>query len=447
MGKKYDGTAQALLLVAALALSGCATGGPYQINLMPAPDVYGEDALDPFADADLVEEPDAGVLYATLREPATEGEREHYYRNARGQVLRLGVADIELGAGDITWEEARRISLLKNRTEDYPLRVASVQEFGILDRTITAFTDPVLVPEDLRGPARRFAEAVNKELRRSKRKDVYVYVHGYKVVFENPILVAAELWHFLGYQGAFVAFSWPATPSRWAYVGDTDTAAWSARGFRYFLQYLAEETEVERIHIVGYSAGTRMVSRTLEQLALLHHEKTEDEIRGNVRIGHVMLVGSDVDRQLFGGYILDGLLRVPEHLTIYISEKDKALGFARWLHGRERLGQTWAQGTLSPAAIDFLYRADRLALVNVTEAEGAASGNGHAYFRSSPWASSDILVALMHDLSPAQRGLVRSEDAPTWTFPADYIERLRAAIAEVDPGLGPPQPQFKSSSL
>jgi len=28
-------------------------------------------------------------------------------------------------------------------------------------------------------------------------KDVYVYVHGFKAVFDIPVLVAAELWHFL----------------------------------------------------------------------------------------------------------------------------------------------------------------------------------------------------------------------------------------------------------
>ena len=32
----------------------------------------------------------------------------------------------------ITWEEARRISLLKNRTSDYPLEVVDVEEFGIV---------------------------------------------------------------------------------------------------------------------------------------------------------------------------------------------------------------------------------------------------------------------------------------------------------------------------
>ena len=40
---------------------------------------------------------------------------------------------------------------------------------------------------------------------------------------------------------------------------------------------------------------------------------------------------------------------------------------------------------------------------------------------------------LLHDLRPDERGLVQSEDIPIWTFPPDYIQRLRAALLEVSP--------------
>ena len=45
-----------------------------------------------------------------------------------------------------------------------------------------------------------------------------------------------------------------------------------------------------------------------------------------------------------------------------------------------------------------------LIVINVSEAEQSASGNGHAYFRKSPWVSSDILTTLRYDLAPADRG-------------------------------------------
>jgi esterase/lipase superfamily enzyme len=208
------------------------------------------------------------------------------------------------------------MSLLKNRTDKYPLKVVEVEELGILDKSMTVFTDPAIIPSDPRQPAERFAGFINAKLNGSQRKDIYIYVHGYKVVFENPLLVATELWHFLGYDGVFIAYAWPSTPSRWAYFADIETAELTAHNLRLFLKYLAEETEAERIHIIGYSAGTRVVIATLAQLALLHAEQDQSSIQNKLRIGHVILVGSDVDRQLFGAYLVDGLLKVPATLSV-----------------------------------------------------------------------------------------------------------------------------------
>ena len=74
---------------------------------------------------------------------------------------------------------------------------------------------------------------------------------------------------------------------------------------------------------------------------------------------------------------------------------------------------------------------EKVVLIDVTEAEEAGSGKGHDYFRNSPWVSSDVLMTLRYDLSPVDRGLVREEGMATWTFPDDYIERLRASLSEM----------------
>ena len=72
-------------------------------------------------------------------------------------------------------------------------------------------------------------------------------------------------------------------------------------------------------------------------------------------------------------------------------------------------------------------------MIDVSDAEGAGSGNGHGYFRNSPWASSDILMTLMYDLAPEQRGLRLKTSMPVYEFPPDYMNRLWAALAEVNP--------------
>lgn len=399
---------------------------------MPAPGIYAETGLDPFADHTPVESlPDFSLLYVTLRQPAERGDRQRFYRNRRGTALRAGKARIEVGKANFTWEEARRVSLAKNRPDHYPLEVTDIQEFGVID---TSIFSPREEREEQTAGAVKFVAAVNERLAKTHVKDIYVYVHGYKVEFENPLLVASEMWHFLGYEGVMIAFSWPSTPSVWAYYADAETAAWSAQGFRWLLTMLAHRTSAERIHVLGYSAGTRLVTAALGQIALLSKDKTRAEVASEYRLGDVVLVGSDVDRGTMAVLIEDGLLKVQDRLTIYLSGSDKPLGFSRrLLGGRARMGETFG-GTLSTEVRDFLWSTDALTIIDVTDAEESDAGNGHAYFRNSPWASSDVLITLSTDLNPAERGLVRDESSPIWRFPSDYVARLRATLERIVPG-------------
>lgn len=427
----------ASLLLMALFATACTSGGNYQLNLMPAPDIYDDGNIDPFVDDDPISagmQPD--ILYATDRAPAAAGDKRYeHYTNQRGFVLRLGSAGIHFGEDDsITWEEARRVSLLKNRTEDYPLEVASVEEFGVLDRTIRPFDEGIEASET---PGRRFIAEIDRRLENSASQDVYIYVHGYKVDFENPLLVASEMWHFLGYNGAFIAYSWPTTAKRLAYFSDVETAVASARALRMLIVYIAQHSKAEKIHVVGYSAGTRLVGRMLADLGILGYERSDDEIRKHLKLGHVILTGSDVDRSILGGYLLDGALRIPASLTIYTSRTDKALGASRFMLGRDRSGQLAEAAEVGSSSQQFFANTPALRIIDVTAAAGSQTGNGHAYFRSSPWVSSDILMTLLYDLPPDERGLVWSDEMPVWTFPDDYLERLRDALRKSRPELFP----------
>ena len=418
-----------LVLLPALFLSACASMPVDQLLLMPAPDVFDQGDWDPFTDRDPIQDiPYGGILYATDREPAREDGR--YYRDARGHVLRLGVAQVTVGKKDMTWEEARRISLLKERPEGYPLKVTGVREDGILDRSVNPLTEGLRDKNRRHLPGEQFAAKVNAKLAISKRKDVFIYVHGYKVVFENPLLVASELWHFLGYQGAFIAFAWPSTPDTLAYFSDLETAALSAGNLRLLIEYLAEKTAARRIHIIGYSAGTRVVMQALFQLALMHTGADRKQSAKGLRIGHVILTGSDVDPHLFGSYLVDGMLDVADGMTVYASTKDKALNMSKWAFGRERLGRIVSE-PLSAAANHYLRQNQNLVIVNATDTPGAGTGNGHAYFRQSRWTSSDILATLTFNLKPAQRGLEQTGGQQIWTFAEDYVARLRAAVVAV----------------
>jgi hypothetical protein len=449
---RYPNLVRNIIILVALVSGGCASAPPIdQIDLMPAPDVFGDGMINPLPEYYPFDEiPYGGILYATDREPATEDDREKYYLNDRGKILRLGVAEVTLGEKKMTWDFARQFSMLKTRTEKFPIKVTNVQEWGVLESTVPYWIDPDTVGGAGPQPdaTDRYAEAINAQLARSKSKHVYIYVHGYKVVYENPILVGSELWHFLGYEGVFIAYAWPSTPSKFAYIKDSDTSSGFARNFRLLLEFLSTRTDVEEIHVVGYSNGTRLVTRAMEQLALINQGKTAEEIYRKLRIRNVILVGSDVDRGVFSSYVADGLLDVSRHLTIYMSEYDKALGVSQFLTRRQRLGQMWGGkgGEMTPDARKALIDLhEQISFINVSPAEGAGTGNGHGYFRSSPWASSDVLMTLAFGLTPEQRGLVEQDDLPIYTFPPDYVSRLWDAIETADPEFAKVYREYKES--
>ncbi len=199
--------------------------------------------------------------------------------------------------------------------------------------------------------------------------------------------------------------------------------------YGYLSNIWLKKTDARRIHLIGYSAGTRVVAQALDQLALMYSDSDCKDSAKKLRIGHVILTGSDLDMHLLGSYLVDGVLDAVDDLTIYASAKDKALGMSKWIFRRDRVGQI-VSVDLSGAATTYLRQNRKLVIVNATDTPGADTGNGHAYFRQSPSTSSDILAALRFDLKPGERGLEPENGGLIWTFPADYIDRLRAAVVK-----------------
>lgn len=391
---------------------------------MPAPAVFAEGRFDPFARVPpQARQLETEILYATDRDPAAAGDLEQHYVSRRGDLVRLGRARIIHGDGKLEWRDARRLSLAPRRKPPYRLQVERVDEIGILPESTSPFTEPDLLPDDPDAAPAAFAAAVNEKLARSRSRDIVIYVHGFKVPFENPLLVATELWHFMGYDGVWIPYSWPATPKLLAYFSDVETAALSAHYLKQFIQFVRTRTDAERVHVLGYSAGTRLVLDALSMLTL-----EEQRRPGRARIGEVILVGSDVDTGQFAAALSNGILDTSERTTVYLSGIDGALRFANLVFGRERLGQILTE-EMPTHVRQALLPLERLVLIDVTDAEDADARSGHSYFRDSPWVSSDILATLAYRLGPAERGLVRVDPTlPIWSYPTDFIERLRSAL-------------------
>jgi esterase/lipase superfamily enzyme len=418
-----------LIVCLGLGLTGCCSSGPLRMDLMSSPGIYSEASIDPFADySKVLESPQFDVLFATNRAPLQEGSKERFYENKRGDYLRLGQAKVMIADEGITWSDLRKFSVLKGSTKKFPLQVKEVNEFGILHTSYSRLEKAGSLP-GADAASKEFANIINERLKISALKDIIIYIHGYKVNFDNPILIASEFSHYLANRGVFIAFAWPSTPKKnLAYFKDIETANYSARYLRLLIEYLHRNTDAEHINIIAYSMGTRVAIKTLHEIRLKYDYAGAEDLNDASRIGQIFFAGSDFDRGSFRNYFEDGILDVSDQLNIYLSGKDSALNLSRFLLRRKRLGQTSDSG-MDPNVVEFLKNHTELAGIDVTEAEGSQRGNGHSYFRSSPWVSSDILLTLFLKVSPEKRELIQREDG-IWTFPSDYIQSIKDEVAE-----------------
>jgi esterase/lipase superfamily enzyme len=169
--------------------------------------------------------------------------------------------------------------------------------------------------------------------------------------------------------------------------------------------------------------GTRVVIKALHELRLKYNYSDIQILKDRSLIGQVFLVGSDFDRDSFDDCLQDGLLDISDQVNLYLSGTDKALGMSRLMLGRNRLGQTDTL-YLDENEVKFLNNTRELVVIDVTGAQGAQEGSGHAYFRKSPWVSSDILITMYENATPEQRKLTQKEDG-IWTFSPDYIQSIK----------------------
>ena len=408
-----------------LTLFGCGENSYDVIELMPSPVLYSQSNFNPFPQAnDNEHQAQSKLFYVTDRKKAGPEDKQPHYTNQRGQLSRAGIAEVDLSPTVRDWQEFVEITMRAKRDRKYLLNVADVKEIGVLPYSVAELYPSAPSNAEMNVAGNEFARAINTQLALSENKDVHIYLHGYNVDFEYSTLVGRELEHFLGYQGAFIAYNWAATPNRLAYFKDQETATATRRNLRSLIEFLSENTRAERINLIGYSAGSRLTFEVAYQIALLNRASS------GPRLGNVVLISSDLDRSYVGHALADGLLQAVDQLSIYTSGTDAALGISSFVFGRDRLGQSWSQeeSDVWPEFEEALAGLEKLEIIDVTDAEESSIGNGHSFFRTSPWASSDIFLSLLTPLKAGERGLVRAKGKAVWTFPEDYPQRLSAIV-------------------
>jgi len=362
------------------------------------------------------------VYYATTRERLPNLQRIDY-GNRESKTISVGMALIGFGGPDLTWSDLSRVSRQAERDQIVDLSIAGLLEAGHINPSNNT-------PSHLTtGSVAWLLSDLNTNIRAARDKDLMIYVHGAKVNFYNACAFAAQIDHFMGRDMTSLAFSWPTRQNILAYGlgADVNRAYNNAHALKILIEELARESEAATIHIVAWSAGGRLVTAALSELASDHAGSTEG-LRKKFRLGSIYLAAADVPGDEFLK-ALPGLNTLVDKIIVTASANDGALRLSkRVLGGEVRVGTV--RGPLPQADDQIVRAADRLQVIDVSTGSEQLSFemSGHRYWFDHPWASTDLILALRSDLSPAERGLQATSYPALWRFPDDYPEKLRALV-------------------
>jgi esterase/lipase superfamily enzyme len=424
-----------VLLCAVLAGVGLAGCGQ---SLMQTPVIFDGAQIDPFARFDASQRTnEVRVFYATNR-PAAGTETDRRYTNGIRNELALGEATVRLGGNEMTWEELYRISTSVERPKAVRLHLENATELALLR--------PADGPDRPSAAALDFAERINSALARKRWKDITIYIHGAKVDFHHACVTAAEFHHFMGRHGVMLAFDWPSTQSLLTYGTDVKRARMSVSVLARFLEFLAANTDADRINLIGYSCGAQVLSPALVELRRKYEALSGPEIQEKLRIGEVYFAAPDIGMRTFALEHVPTCHDMALSTTLTVNLEDSVLGLAQMAHAASRAGRPDV-GELDEEESLMVVELVNLPHFNVidmgtSQPPTEANLRGHGYWYKSPWVSSDIIIQFIFHASPGQRGLeidtAPHRKAHVWYYPSDYphrvVSRLKAYLATLKEG-------------
>ena len=237
-----------------------------------------------------------------------------------------------------------------------------------------------------------FYDRLKQQVEASPRKELFVFVHGFNVSFEDAARRTAQIHHDLHFEGAGVFFSWPARDKFvLTYPADESSVATSAPHLKQFLLEIVKHTQARSINLIAHSMGNRALGAALREIDL--------ELRGEARLfNQVILAAPDLDAEDFRTNIAPAMQRTAQRLTLYASSRDDALLASQLLHRGPRAGDAGA-GLVVMTGIDT---------IDVTAID--SSPFGHSYYGSSDPVLHDLKALLVLATPAAER---------TWLSPAD----------------------------
>jgi esterase/lipase superfamily enzyme len=392
--------------------------------MFPTPIVMQDERLD-FSQTVLPERrgTEVSVLFATRREPAPPEAPERYARGA-GDAVRVGVARVQLGEPDWSYDDLVKSDRTSSPETPRPARVVAVEEFGAFGATGGA-------------AERAFVAAIDRQLEQVPDRSVVIYVPGYRATFDQVMILMGSWAHFLGRDSAVIAFSWPTGTQWWNYLTDCPRARAFIPDITRLIALVAEQSQARRVNLIGFSCGSPLLAEALVQLRQSHPDEDRAALQRRYRIANDIYIAADIDLQTFARSHLPALTDIAGRTEVYLSQNDAALRFAAFLARASRLGRPNFD-ELTREELKTLANDEHLVSIDVTDVEGAhelTGMRGHGYWFANQRVSSDVLLSMVYPFDPTWRGLDHGPSLGLWTFPADYPQRVGDAVYQAAPQL------------
>lgn len=270
-----------------------------------------------------------------------------------------------------------------------------------------------------------------RALRAAGRDQAFIYVHGFETTFDQAARRAAQIAYDLDFdleqdfRGVPMLFSWPSRGGIDAYVADYDASFESIDAFNRFLDLVKHEAGIRRVHVIAHSMGNRVVAEALYARSQRIPLATEPVI------DQLVLAAPDVWASRFRNRFLRTLPKLASRVTLYVSDKDRALiTSSRIRKGEPRAGEV-AGGLLAASR-----GVERFDAIDASTLETDLLG--HSYYANQGSMLGDIYCLLKG--TPAEgRPLLALAD-PAWRFrPPQELARLRPVPCRVA-GVAAPAP-------
>ncbi|MEH2610122.1 TRAP transporter substrate-binding protein DctP [Bradyrhizobium sp. AZCC 1693] len=280
-----------------------------------------------------------------------------------------------------------------------------------INRPVASDPDPATKLDQISLLSRAdFIAKLNDRLTGSSRKEVLIYVHGFKNSFADAAKNAALLASDIKLDGAVTIFSWPSAAIASEYWGDEDEVLASRAAFLDFLQAVRSAAGAGRINIVAHSMGSRLIAEAMEWA--LGRPGFKQPL-----LQHLVLAAPDIYVARFE-QAAPSLVAFAKRVTLYASDNDQALWCSNQIvHSKRRAGQGGKE-VVVVSGVDTL---------DATPADvrpwwqWRPCGSGHSYLTRNSSVLADLHNLMTFDAAPRERFRLQARQKGTlsyWIFQA-----------------------------